>query len=179
MIGFLYLGNTVTIFAQNGSFLVDSAQSELNFKVSHMGPFKVKGSFREFSGIFQYAEGVFQSLEAEVMFASVDTGNDERDEILKTEPYFDEARFPVLSFKAERLESNREERIIVGELTIKDQKRELRFPVTIAYDSTADKITLEGKARIRRKEYDLVFGSMNGLIGDKVDIQLRIVAIGQ
>ena len=176
LIAFLLYGMT-TVAAQNGSFVVDPAQSEVAFKISHLGAFKVKGSFSEYSGTISFESDEFQSLSAKVLVGSIDTGNEERDEILRTEPYFDIENFPEISFSADNLSVDEGETILSGRLTIKGKQRELKIPVVIDHDSESGQIEISGETRIRRKEYDLVFGSMNGLIGDKVDIKLRIVAL--
>ena len=111
------------------------------------------------------------------MVSSVDTGNDERDEILQTEPNFDVATFPEIVFSADRMVLENTEYILSGQLMIKDQQRELNIPATLDYDRGSGRLIMTAETRIRRKEYDLVFGSMNGLIGDKVDIDLKIVAL--
>ena len=111
------------------------------------------------------------------MVSSVNTGNDERDEILETEPYFDIANFPDIIFSADRIDLVDGENIIYGKLTIKDQQRDLSMPVSIDHKPGSGRLLLTAETRIRRKDYDLVFGSMNGLIGDKVDIYLTIVAL--
>ena len=166
----------VFLFSQNGIYSVDLTRSEIAFKVSHLGPFKVKGSFSEYSGNLQFKGNEFVSLEAEVQFKSIDTGNEERDEILQTEPYFDTDQYPVITYWADRLSVVGDETSIHGRLTIKAEENYLSFPVIVNYDDEKDEISLSGETEIRRKNYKLKFGSMNGLIGDKVSIEINIIA---
>ncbi|NNK88050.1 MAG: YceI family protein [Flavobacteriaceae bacterium] len=175
LIAFILCG-TITAIAQNGSFVVDTTQSEVAFRITHLAAFKVNGTFTNYSGNINFDNGAFRSLTAKVMVNSIDTGNDERDDILRTEPYFDISNFPDISFSADNITSVEDETILSGRLTIKGEQRELKIPVIIDHDAASGRLEMSGETMIRRKEYDLVFGSMNGLIGDKVDIKLRIVS---
>ncbi len=173
------LGSSLMVYSQNGTYSVDPLQSELNFKVSHLGPFKVKGKFLEYSGAIIYEQGELIKMDAEVMVTTIDTRNDERDEILRTEPYFDIEKFPYITYWADRLANTDNGLILHGRLKIKEVENYLPIDIDIDYNTGNNMIIISGETEISRKNYQLVFGSMNGLIGDKVDIQIKIVAIKQ
>ena len=175
MIGLIWF-NSIAVFGQNGTYVVDTTQSKIAFKVSHMGPFKVKGSFSDYSGSMEFESGQFKVLNAEVSFSSVDTGNDERDEILLTEPYFDVEKYPLITYRADNLARTDNGLILHGRLTIKGVEKYVSIEVEQDYDPENEIITIDGETEISRKNFELKFGSMNGLIGNKVNIAIQIVA---
>src|SRR5690606_33768980 len=65
---------------------LDASHSYVGFKVRHMAISKVKGSFGDFAATVQGEPGkpgTF-SVEATVQLASVDTGNEKRDDHLRS-----------------------------------------------------------------------------------------------
>lgn len=169
------LSTSVRIQAQEGIYTIDVSQSEIRFKVSHMGAFKVKGFFSEFSGWFNFENDRLTSIESMVSAASVDTDNLERDDILVNEAYFNVEEFPNMTFKAKTFSIEEGENIMTGLLKIKDTENNIRFPYQLTFDKGLNTVTLIAETRIKRKDFNLIFGSMNGLIGNNVNIQLLIV----
>ncbi|NNK74084.1 MAG: YceI family protein [Flavobacteriaceae bacterium] len=163
--------------AQTGVYTIDETSSDVQFKVTHLGAFKVDGDFKSYQGDFQFKDGVLQSLKAIFDVASINTDNEERDDILLTEPYFDISVFPSIVFKADTIDTVNDELVLSGSLSIKGQERPLSFPILFEYDSQEERIILKGETQIKRKDFNLVFGSMNGLIGNKVNITVEIVAV--
>ena len=64
---------------------IDLSHSSVNFQIKHLAISKVNGAFTDFSGTFTYdpAQPGATSAEAVIQMASVDTGNDDRDDHLR------------------------------------------------------------------------------------------------
>jgi polyisoprenoid-binding protein YceI len=70
------------------------------------------------------------SIEVTVQAASIDTKNSTRDEVLRSDDFFDAARYPTLSFKSTRVRAVSEERLeVTGDLTIRGVTRQITIPV--------------------------------------------------
>ncbi len=80
---------------------IDPAHSEIQFKVRHMMISTVTGSFGTFEGNLSESEvgldGATVSFKADVQ--SITTGNNQRDEHLKSPDFFDVAAHPELFFQ--------------------------------------------------------------------------------
>ncbi len=96
---FFLLGG-MTAFAQS-QWTVDKAHAKLGFTVTHMSLSEVDGNFKKFDASIttskpDFTDAIF-SLTAEI--ASINTDNDMRDGHLKSDKYFDAAKYPNLTFK--------------------------------------------------------------------------------
>lgn len=93
--------------------IIDNAHSEIGFKVKHLMISTVRGNFGTFSG------GLNENGEVNVSINvnSIDTGNIDRDNHLKSVDFFNAEEHPTISFttKVDELVSGP----ITGELTIK------------------------------------------------------------
>lgn len=166
-------------YSQNGMYTIDSSKSIITFKVSHMGFLKVKGSFSDYSGKLLFQDNQLISAKCSTKVASVDTNNEERDDTIKQEAYFDIVNYPYIEFQADAFFVKDNKRNLKGLLKIKESENTLTFPYDLVYNKTANEVKLIVETEIKRKDFDLDFGSMNGLIGNKVRITLEIIATKQ
>ena len=117
-----------------GTWKVDPAHSSVGFEVKHMMISTVRGHFREFDGTLEAAEDDPANSRARgsVKVASIDTGNAERDEHLRSPDFFDADRYPEISFASTRVAHVEGGTYNVwGELTIKDVTREVEITATV------------------------------------------------
>jgi polyisoprenoid-binding protein YceI len=92
---------------------IDNAHSEIGFKVKHLMISSVKGNFSTFSGGVQENGDIFVSINTN----SINTGNVDRDNHLKSADFFDSQVYPTITFTAKG--TNLENTELTGELTIK------------------------------------------------------------
>src|SRR4051812_29736819 len=96
-------------------WIIDSAHSEVGFQVKHLKINTVKGRFKTFSGEAESSDDNFKS--AKISFAadlsSIDTGNETRDNHLKTADFFNAEKHPKLIF-AGKYEAGK----LTGDLTM-------------------------------------------------------------
>src|SRR5262245_18799903 len=83
------------------NFKLDSAHSEVGFKVRHLMVSNVAGKFKEFDGAFNFDEKTktLENLTADIKVSSVDTSDAKRDDHLKSEDFFDAAKNAKMTFK--------------------------------------------------------------------------------
>lgn len=101
--------------------IIDQAHSEIGFKVKHLMISTVKGSFRTFSGGIQEDGSVSMSMNVN----SIDTGNMDRDNHLKSADFFNSEEFPTINFGGKMSE----DLSIVGEITIKGITKQVALDV--------------------------------------------------
>lgn len=108
-------------YAEVQTWNIDPAHTAAQFSVRHMGISTVRGAFTKVSGAVQYdpADPAKTSVEAVIDASSIDTRVDRRDQDLKSDHFFDVAKYPTLTFKSTRVEPNGEGKLkVYGDLTI-------------------------------------------------------------
>lgn len=159
------------------TYTVDQDLSKVTFKVSHLGLLTVDGRFSEFNGQLTIDEGLLTALWSEVNVASIFTDNDERDGILKSDTYFDAVQHPIITFEATSFEQSTDnENVLEGVMRIKGVAQTIRFAYTVEFIKNNFGLVLKAEPNISRSDFNLDFGSMNSLVGDKVRINLIIYA---
>ncbi len=109
------------------TYKIDPVHSSITFKVRHFFSY-VEGNFRKFEGIiiFNAERPEKSSVTAKIETASVDTGNEKRDEDLRSADFFDAAKFPTITFKSKSVKRTGENTgDIVGDLTMHGVTREV------------------------------------------------------
>ena len=92
------------LFADAETFVADRNHSNAMFKVRHMMA-NVVGQFRDFTADVNIdrANPEKSSVEFTIQAASIDTGNTNRDNHLRSGDFFDVEKFPAITFKSKRV----------------------------------------------------------------------------
>jgi polyisoprenoid-binding protein YceI len=115
---------------QAGSYAVDPAHTQVGFGVSHMGFTTYYGHFTDASGTLELTpkNPAGSKLSVSVPTASVATTSEKLDGELKSEQWFDAAKYPAISFVSTQIvPSGNGEAKVVGNLTMHGVTR----PVTL------------------------------------------------
>ena len=101
------LSLSASVFAQVQSWKIDPNHTAAQFSVRHMGISTVRGAFTKVSGSAQYdpSDPAKTSLEATIETASVDTRVEMRDNDLRSDHFFDVAKFPTITFKSKSVQA--------------------------------------------------------------------------
>jgi polyisoprenoid-binding protein YceI len=97
---------------------IDNSHSEIGFKVKHLMISTVKGNFNTFSGGVQEDGTVFVSMNVN----SINTGNIDRDNHLKSADFFNVEEYPTINFGGVMSEDMT---TITGSITIKGITKEV------------------------------------------------------
>lgn len=97
---------------------IDNTHSEIGFKVKHLMISTVKGNFSTFSGGIQEDGNVFVSMNVN----SINTGNVDRDNHLKSADFFNSEEYPTINFEGKMSEDMA---TVTGEITIKGITKEV------------------------------------------------------
>lgn len=112
---------------------IDEIHSTIKFSAKHMAIAQVEGQFNKFNfnlindGNDLSSSQVELTIEAE----SVDTGNNDRDNHLRSDDFFDVEKFPKIKFHSTSVIKISDEKYkIEGDLTIKDNTKPIELDVT-------------------------------------------------
>jgi polyisoprenoid-binding protein YceI len=178
---------TATTQVTSGTWAIDPVHSSINFWVRHLMVSKVRGSFANFSGAIVIADDGTPSVRAEIAVDSVNTGNAQRDAHLKSTDFFDVDKFPVATFTSGSVESNGDNYVLRGDLTIKGVTK----PVALDLDfygvnpgmGHGEVAGFEASVVLNRKDFgidiDLPLETGGAVVGDKVTVTLEIEAVKQ
>ncbi|GJQ20512.1 MAG: polyisoprenoid-binding protein [Bacteroidia bacterium] len=161
---------------------IDSAHSEVSFKVKHLVVSTVIGRFDKFDAMIEAGQDDFSdakiTFEADV--TSIRTNNEQRDGHLKSPDFFDAARFPKIRFESASIErvSDYELRV-TGDLTIRGTTK--RVTLDVLYNGTVagfgggmQVAGFEIAGRINRFDFGLQWNALTETGGVVVSNEVRI-----
>lgn len=164
---------------------IDTAHSEINFKVKHMMISTVSGQFQNFEGNAKTEDNDFNnakfSFTAEI--DSINTNNTDRDTHLKSDEFFGAANNPQLTFKSKSFDGE----TLLGDLTIKGVTKEITLNTDfngIAVDGYGQtKAGFEMEGQINRKDFGLSWNAVTEagsvVVSDKVKLIASLQFIKQ
>jgi polyisoprenoid-binding protein YceI len=172
-----------------GSFVIDPSHTELGFAVRHMAVSKVRGRFSTFDGTIDIAEDPSDSKVSVTIDArSVDTGDENRDNHLRTNDFFDVENHPTWTFDSTSVTGVSPTNWKVdGDLTIRGVTRPVTLDVTlegVVKDPYGNhRVGFSASTSINRDDFGVSFGAVmetGGLVvAKKVDIQIEAEAVLQ
>ena len=174
----------------SGTYALDPAHTRLGFVARHAMVTKVRGSFEQFDGSAQldFEDPAKSTATLSFQVGSIQTGNGQRDEHLRTNDFFDVATYPVATFQSTGVRVVDDSTFeMVGDLTLKGVTK----PVTIAWELTGTETDpygnlragFEGKATINRKEWGVSWNAAletgGVMVSEKIVLELDVSAIKQ
>ncbi len=160
---------------------LDPTHSELQFKVKHLMITTVTGSLKSFSSEVTSEGDDFTN--GEISFSgeisSLDTGNTDRDNHLKSADFFNAEEHPTMSFKSSSVEKDGDDYIVKGDLTIKGETKPVKLTAefggiaTDPWGNTKAGFTLSGK--INRSDFGLTWNAALETGGVMVSEEVRIL----
>lgn len=163
-------------------WIIDPTHSEISFKVKHLMITNVKGVFRQFEAIIYTTDDDFMTAEIDVVIdpASIDTGNTDRDNHLKSSDFFDVDNYPQIRFVANTYENVDDDGSyeMWGDLTVKGVTNRIKLDVEFGgvqkdpWGNEKAGFTLNGK--INRKDWGLNWNATLEAGGVLVSEDVRI-----
>jgi polyisoprenoid-binding protein YceI len=169
---------------------IDSAHSEIQFKVKHLMITTVTGYFKQFNLEVETETEDFQTAKRIVFTAdinSIDTNNAQRDTHLKSEDFFHAKQHPQLRFEGKKFEAIGDEAKLHGDLTIRGVTKPITVNIEFGgividpYGQTKAGFTVNGK--ISRKEFDLTWNAVTEagsvVVSDEIKIHAEVQLVKQ
>lgn len=172
------------------TWTIDSVHSNVEFSVKHMMISTVKGQFSDLEGAIRFDANDPESsfVEASIDTASITTFNEQRDEHLRTNDFFNAEQYREITFKSNQVEVVDEDRLKVhGDLTIRDVTK----PVVLDTEYEGQIVDAYGQQRasftatteISRSDFGINWNAAletgGVVVSDKVKVTLHIAAVQQ
>ena len=106
--------------AQTSTWKSDTAHSEVDFSIKHLGVSNVHGRFGKINAtlVFNEADITKSTVTATIGVDTVDTGEEARNTHLKTADFFDVANLPTATFTSTSVAKNGSNLTVSGNLTL-------------------------------------------------------------
>ncbi len=162
------------------AWAIDKAHSEMVFHATHLIITDVRGQFRNFDGSILSNSEDFDDTDVELTFDvdSIDTNNKDRDNHLRSDDFFNAAKYPKMVYKG-KLEKSGEKYLLKGNLTIRDITKPVTFDVF--YKGTVkdpfsgfEKAGFKVVGKINRFDYNLKWNVLMEAGGAIVGPEIRI-----
>lgn len=166
-------------------WLLDKNHSEVQFKVKHMLISTITGNFTEFDAKVSSDDVDFKNAKFEfnANVDSIHTWNEERDNHLKSDDFFNASDFPWVSFEGENWVGD----TLTGEITLKGVRKSIELTVDfggVITDPNGDtRAGFEFLGEINRKDFGLNWSEVteNGglVVSDMVRLFVNLEFIKQ
>jgi len=148
-------------------WVLDPTHSEIGFKIKHLMITNVSGNFNKFEVLAKTNGDDFSNaqISANIEVDSINTNNAQRDEHLRTADFFEAEKYPVISFKSNRIQKVDDENFnLIGELTIKETTKPVKLVLEYGgvtkdpYGNVKAGFSLSGK--INRHDFGVSFNAI-------------------
>jgi len=186
LFGLLVLALPAAVSAQPATWTIDAGHSAATFQVRHMVIANVKGEFGGPVGTVTFDPKDLSTLrvEATIDARTINTRNPDRDKDLRSDLFFDVAKYPRITFKSRSATVESPGKLkVLGDLTIKGVTK----PVTLDVEGPTQEIKdIWGSRRIgatatttiNRRDFNIVYNRVleggGAVVGDQVSISLDI-----
>lgn len=165
---------------------IDLAHSAINFQVKHMMVSKVKGVFESYTADIEatdLADLTTANINFNILPASINTRNGDRDNHLKSADFFNADAYPAITFKSTSITKKSDDSYAVtGDLTIKDVTKSVTFDTEFNGKGTnpwgQEVYGFEAETKIDREEFGLTWNAAletgGVLVGKEIKVTVEL-----
>ena len=177
---------SLPVTAATSDWKIDPAHSSAQFAVRHLGISTVRGAFTKVTGTVRLDDQdvTKSSVEVTIDTDSVDTRVPDRDKDLRSERFFDVAKYPTIVFKSKKVEQAGAGKLkVTGDLTIHGTTREVVLDVDGPTSAIKDpwgnqRAAANATTKINRQEFGMKFNDKmptgDLLVGDDITITIDV-----
>jgi polyisoprenoid-binding protein YceI len=165
--------------AQAQTWYIDPNHSAAEFSVRHLSISTVRGTFSKINGVVVDSSDLSQaSVNVTIDASTVDTRVEMRDKDLRSDHFFDVAKYPTITFQSKKVESAGAGKLkVIGDLTIHGVTKQVVLDVDGPTPPVKDQKGnshrgLSGTTTISRADYGMTFDAP--MVGDQIGIQLDV-----
>jgi polyisoprenoid-binding protein YceI len=172
--------------AASSTWNIDPAHSSAQFSVRHLAISTVRGNFSKISGTVQLDENDItkSTVNVSIDVTTVDTHEPDRDADLRTDKFFDVAKYPTMTFKSTKVEQVAPGKLkVTGDFTLHGVTKEVVLDVDGPTPPVKDpwgnqRAAVSASTKINRQTYGVKWNATmdNGgvVVGDDVSINLDV-----
>jgi polyisoprenoid-binding protein YceI len=170
-----------------GHYVIDEANTRIGFAARYAMVTTVRGGFTELHGTAQLdADDPARSSISVIMnTASLDTGQNQRDDHLRSPDFLDVETYPEIVFQSTGVDPADDHYLVTGDLTICGVTRRVSIEITFTGSSTDhlghELAGFEGSTTISRAEFGLTWNAIletgGVLVGDEIDLHFDVALI--
>ncbi len=185
---FFLLTSAHSARAELETWKIDTNHTAANFKVKHLLIATVRGRFTGVTGTVKLDPKDLTkiSIDASIDARTVDTGNTQRDNHLKTADFFNIKKYPTMTFKSKKAVKKGDALLVTGDLTLNGHTRE----VTLTVEDISKPVknpagwfsrAATARTKINRHDFGIDWNkTLDGggvVVGDDVKIEIDIELI--
>ncbi len=178
------------------TWIFEPGHCTAEFIARHMMVTKVRGHFTGIEGRLEFEPDTCRggSTEAQIDTTTLSTGNDDRDEHLRSDAFFDVDNHPEMTFRADEAETlGADQLLVTGDLTIRGNTREVDMQVdyqgcwsTPYWDEGVNKgpirrVGFEARTQVNRHDFEVSWNDTldagGVVVGDMATIVIDIEAL--
>jgi polyisoprenoid-binding protein YceI len=161
-----------------GTWMIDTAGSDVSFRVRQFGVATARGTFDDFEGTIVTAENPLDSsVNAVIRTASVNTRNPRRDKHLRTDDFLSVEQYPTITFASTGVRTDGDTFLVDGGLTIRSVTKQVTLTVTPnGFGTGATPAGFTATTEINRKDFGVTGGASGAVVGATIRIELDIKA---
>jgi len=171
------------------TYQIDPRHSSAGFGVTHLMISTVRGEFHGVTGTVVVDDSDISKSTVNVTIdaTTVDTREPDRDKHLKSEAFFDVAKYPTITFQSTKVERNNDGSLkVTGDLTIRGVTKSAVLTANLPKAPIKDPWGLQrtatsASARINRQDFGVAWNqkldSGGVVVGDDVNITLDVEMI--
>jgi polyisoprenoid-binding protein YceI len=178
----------ITSVAYATDYEIDPNHSAAQFAVRHMALATVRGQFNKVTGTISYDPNNLAAshVEAVVDVATVDTRVPGRDQDLKSDHFFDVAKYPTLNFKSKQFYRESGALKVKGDLSMHGVTKEVVLTVDGPSPEIKDpfgnqRVGASATTKINRQDWGLNWNATtpggDAVVSDEVTITLDLEAV--
>src|SRR6202522_1810459 len=163
--------------AQTETWYLDPPHSSAQFAVRHLGISTVRGAFTKVGGVVVDSPDLSKaSVNVSIDASSIDTRVQRRDDDLRSDHFFDVAKYPTITFQSKRVESAGTGKLkVTGDLTMHGVTKEVVLDVDGPTPPMKDPRGtshrgISATTTLSRADYGMTFDAP--LLGDQIAIQI-------
>jgi len=166
---------------------LDPTHTIVEFSAKHLMITTVKGRISDIEGTIYADENdpTKSSVEATLNAASIDTRTEQRDNHLRSADFLHVEQFPAITFRSTRIEGDKEEFKLTGDLTIRGVTKEVTLNVTFEGQTKdpwgGERIGFSASGKIDRRDFGLTWNQLletGGVaVGNEIKISVEVEAI--
>jgi len=171
------------------TYQIDPRHSSAGFGVTHLMISTVRGEFHGVTGtvVVDDSDVSKSTVNVTIDATTVDTSEPDRDKHLKSEAFFDIAKYPTITFQSTKVERNNDGSLkITGDLTIRGVTKSAILTASVPKPAIKDpwglqRTAVSASTKINRQEFGVAWNqkldSGGVVVGDDVTITLDVEMI--